>query len=397
MSDTAAQPKDDQIRKPIKEKPFPQGNGNGADKPHDPRAEALEKMSNSYDDQRLSELQEAESSDPEIAMKRRAIELAAGARELDPGEKVRQEQGDVSSEGLATREVITNEGSSEAVRDTQLIDSQLPEVISKYIEIREGKPMMKFNVDGNIEYRDLDYVNANGQKYEAGDRRMRQASEWSEQLRNKELELNTRMFNAQQQSITQGNSTSTQDASDFDVQAASGELVDAMFSGTREQAEEKMAEVFSKLRTTARPTQNVDELIDKAKEAAKTEFAQEQYNREVMSAWNNFTTDFRDVHDDDDAFAFADAITGKIASEHPDWNVSQVMYESGKRARDIILNGSKKVQHPPPSDEQRHANKETLTPMPHAQSTVVQKPQQDRPETAREILADIRAARHQSA
>ena len=404
-------------RQPVKEKPFPDGTKSQKPKGVNPRAEMLASMYDNFDTQRTGQIESDLESDPDLRSKKRAIELAMGA--ADPNEKVttsdqdtdvvdndayqnqqideyEQQQQHFNNDELSGRpkvEVVDNEGGGQATTTTENIF--VPEFLNNYIEVHDGKPVMKMVVDGKTVYRDLETIQSQGQRYEAGEKRLDQLNQWSQQLSRQQAEL-------KQLVVAQNNSQAKKQpsgggATEFDVKMAAKKLAKATFLGTPEEAEAAFAETLTQLSQKAAPAQNVDELIDRAKEAAKQEYQEEAFNREVNTAWSNFQKNYDDVISDEEAFVFADSLMGKLEKENPDWTVEQAMSEAGKRARKLIVEGKK--PETPPSDKDRRANKENLTQMPHPRNVVKPSSQQQgqRPQSPTDVLNEIRASRNQQA
>ena len=117
-----------------------------------------------------------------------------------------------------------------------------------------------------------------------------------------------------------------------------------------------------------------------------------------------FTTTYEDVHQDRDAFVYADAQAARIQKQFPDWTPEQVMNEAGKRAREAILEPRRRLQEleqpqdpqPQQPDADRQNAKQNLQPLPR-QRTDVQPTEEveERPQTPAEALEEIRAGRNQ--
>ena len=402
---------------PIKERPMhtQKAAPEGYDK--DPRAHEIEDISERFERQRKQDLEEAIAEDPGLAARQKEMDDARDAendRLRSEGLLTTEEAGDELTSGLDDGAADRQQMHPISEPEKPALPTELREdPLADYIEMIDGKPMFRMKVDGDIVYKDLDSVRTQEQKQEAADRRLQAASEWQKELQTREAAIIERERKMQQQPQAQPTAVSPPsdiaDVDDLDINAVSKEIVTSMFSGTEEEAAQKLASTLGKIANrsakAAVPQQqiNADELVQRAKQAAREEFNEDQYKKDVTKAWNDFTTEFKDVHDDPEAFAFADSQTGRIEAEHPDWGPQQVMMEAGKRARDVVIK-SKQVLTDPPKvdptndpapDADRQQAKSNLRPLPKARTGVQPEEQEVKPQTPSEALAEIRASRNQ--
>lgn len=408
MSEVTHQVDASQVRKPIKEKPFSGNPGEG--EPVNPRNDAIEDISEKFEKQRVIDLHEAMEADPGLKQNQEAIEagmatanataLADGLLKTDDEAAAVVAAQAEANDGAASRtpmHVPATEPEKPAL-PTELQDDPL----ANYIEIRDGKPMMKFKVDGETIYRDLNEVHIREQKNEAADRRLQHASEWQKDLQRRETNIEAaqeRLNNqyTQQQQVVSPLPEPRADVDDLDITKVSKGIVSSLFNGTEEEAAVKLAETLTKINRSGaqpQPVIDADALVKKATVAARTEFETDNYNRNVVKAWNTFEEDFKDVMADEDAFAFADAITGKIEKDHPDWTPDQVMMEAGTRARTVVI-ANKQPAVAPAADADRQLNKDKLTPIPKQRTATQELPEEEKPQTAQEALDEIRRSRNQ--
>ena len=394
---------------PIQEKPFPNNPGEGD--PVDPRTAALASIGENFEAHRAQEIQEAIENDPGIAFKQHEMQQALER------ENAQNEQLDTADDAAAKVEQTLDDGAQGRQPLHPPADTEKPALpeelqddpLADYIDMVDGRPMFRMKVDGEIVHRDLDAVRAEAQKNEAADRRLQAASDWQKDLQQREAQVAERERAAATQPTVVSPPPERTDVDDLDIDAVSHEIVTSMFSGTEEEAAAKLADTLRKVRGTgqAAPQIDADALVQQAKQAAREELDQDNYNKDVNSAWNDFTTEYADVHGDTDAFAFADSQSSLIEKQHPDWSPRQVMMEAGKRAREKVivprqrlaeLEAERENPPPPAPDADRQANKQNLQPLPQARTATYEEPEGDDPnaaQTPQEALADIRAARNQ--
>jgi hypothetical protein len=390
---------------PIQEKPFPNNPGEG--EPTDPRTAAIDDISDKFEAQRLLDRDEAIAADPGLAAKQKEMDdaldrendAARAAGLLDP-DQAADKVASTLDDGAAGREAMHQpQEQVKPALPTELQDDPLAE----YIDMVDGRPMFRSKVDGQIIHTDLDTVRVTQQKHEAADRRLQQASEWQKDLQQREQAFATQQAApVAQPMISPPSDLAAVD--DLDINAVSKDIVASMFKGTEDEAAEKLADTLGRI--ARRPAQAVsqpidaDALVNRATAAARESVQQERYTDDVNEAWGNFTTDFKDVHDDPEAFTFADSLTGGIEQAHPDWKPAQVMMEAGRRAREVVINPRKQLAElnnplPPANDADRQNAKSNLVPIPQARVGTQEPVPEERPQTPSEALAEIRASRNQ--
>lgn len=374
-----------------------------------PRQDFLDDLSDKFEQRRSQELAEAVANDPGLAQKQREMDEQL-AREneqhredglLDTDEDAAaavQQQAD-ANDGAANREPL-HEPPAEPEKPAlpaELRDDPLAE----YIDMVDGRPMLRMKVDGEIVHRDLDAVRANEQKDAAADARLQYAAEWQKDLQQREANLREREAMPTQQTDVSP-PPSQQDVDDLDIAGISKDLVNSMLTGSTEEATEKVTEALTQIaKRTGQPATPVDveQIVQRAKAEARAELDADNTKKTTDEAWNDFKDEYSDVVADDEAFDFADSLTPRIEKEHPDWGPRQVMMEAGKRARDVVVKAklAQKGEEPAP-DAGRQANKQNLTPLPTARTATYEPPEQDdpnRPQSPQEAFAEIRRSRNQ--
>lgn len=388
------------IREPILEKPFPSNPGEG--KGVDPRTEKLEGLSERFEAHRAAEMAEENAADPGAAQLNNALDSAAKAGKPAPAEDKTAEL--QSADDVADQISDSLQDGAASIGDLHEDGAAQPtQALPDYIEIRDGKPVMRLKVDGADDYIDLDDAKKIAQKSEAADRRFRSAEKWSRDLQRREAELAER----QNQSAAATPSASTPsplpeqtDAAGLDIEATSKDLVSSILMGTEEEAAEKLVQFAEEVRNSVTPTATIDQaqLVREAKAAAKEELDE----RQLASAYASFREEFSDIVGNSEALAYADYRTTRVARENPALSPSEVLTRVGEETRSVIFQKQKPGENdvdPEPKPEvvsERQKSKEQLRPIPVVQTTVQQKDvEQNQAQTPQEVLAEMRKARNQ--
>ena len=395
---------------PTQETPLHQQNKNPAGPDGvNPRQDFLDGLSDRFEERRREELAEAVANDPGLAQKQQEMDAqlereneqhrADGLLDTDEDAAAAVQQQADANDGAANREPLHE---PPAAPEKPALPAELQDdPLADYIEMVDGRPMMRMKVDGQIVHRDLDAVRATQQKHEAADARLQYAAEWQKDLQQREQALATRQPPAQPQPDVSPPPAQT-DVDDLNIAEISNDLVTSMFSGTQEEAAEKVTEALTRIASrTGQPAApvDVDAIVQRAKAEARAELDADNEKSLTDAAWETFKESYADVVADDEAFEFADSLTGKIEKEHPDWGPREVMLEAGKRARDVVVEG-KKARQPaaPASDAGRQQAKQNLTPLPTSRTATHTEPEADdpnRPQSPQEAFREIRQARNQ--
>lgn len=396
---------------PKQEKPFPNNQGEG--EPTDPRSEALNQIGDSFEAHRAQEIKEAVENDPGIAYRQQEMQQALdrengrNAEQLDTADDAADKVADTLDDGAQGRQPLHPQADTEK---PALPEELRDDPLADYIEMVDGRPMFRMKVDGEVVHKDLDAVRTEAQKAEAADRRLMSASEWQKDLQQREARIAQRERELESQpKVVSPPPEQRADVDDLDIDTVSKDIVTSMFSGTEEEAAQKLAETFKKIKGSGQPVAQIDpnELVQQAKKAAREELDQDNYQKNVNTAWTDFTTSYKDVHDSPEAFAFADSQSSLIEKEHPDWGPREVMMEAGARARRIVLEPQQRLaeleakQDDPPKpapDADRQANKSNLRPLPQSRTATYEEPKGEDPnavQSPQEALAQIRGARNQ--
>jgi hypothetical protein len=203
------------------------------------------------------------------------------------------------------------------------------------------------------------------------------------------------------------------------------EIFQTAFTGTEEDAARKLAKTLVKLRgSVAVPAvqPQIDErtIVRKAATAAVNAVQAVEQTKDVRAGYTKFQENYPDIMGDPVLYKMADDMTDEIEQEHPEWLISQVMDEAGKRTRTWV-NRMKGVPDPdpdpdpnlqppprlaagepasPPTQEHRQERKQGLVRMPAvANAAVHEEPSDDaaKEQTPQEAFDELRQSRGQPA
>lgn len=333
--------------------------------------------------------------------------------ETDPGFKAHTQdlerestrERDLAAEGLDSAEAIPGEPPAakaavehEEEEEKQEDDGQDP--LSQYIVVEEDTPYFSAKVDGKRVLIPLDRAQAQLQKHEAAERRLQQAAQLSKALEERERALRENEQLLRQRLQASNPLSPSQDVDDKDLQVQARELVETLFSGTEDEAAEKLAKVLARNRASQSATPiDPRELAREAAQEARKQIKQEQVEQDSKEGYQQFSEKFPDVLSDPYLFQVADGMTDEIAAEHPDWLPSKVMLEAGKRTREWWGKTGKAESKDPLTREadlsDRHSRKAKLVTMPRPATARPPKVPEERPQTPQDIIREMRQARNQ--
>lgn len=227
---------------------------------------------------------------------------------------------------------------------------ELPAGLADKIEIRDGKPVIKTKVNGKVEYKDLDAVVRDLQKYEAGDARLREAAEAKRQVDAERAEL-------ERQKKTTVQLPPGADDQDLDLK----NLTKTLLGGTEEEIEEGLKKLVTKVRTPSKAAS-----VDPAELARQIRPIMQAEDFEADRLYGNeqLPIQYPDVYNDPELLAVANVKTAKLFEEHPDWKPSRIILEAAKQATE--WRDSLKAAPAPLAN--RQGRKERLTSIPGGRS-----------------------------
>lgn len=266
-------------------------------------------------------------------------------------------------------------------------------------ELEDGTPVMKMLVDGEEKLVPLKDVQAGQQKGVAVETRFRENSDWSEQLSNREKDLNER----EQKLGTERNSplplpgVGDQGTRENDLDEAQS-IVDNLLHGDPDDAVEALATVISSGRASSQTAASTDELVDATAKRVREDREQEDLQTSMIDGLTTFKEEHTDIYEDPDLYALANSKTNRIALDNPEWTPTAVMREAGKQVREKFM-GQGPVIDLVDADlkNDRQARKDSLVPIPAKRTHVAEKPEAEKEETPADIMDEVRRGRGQSA
>lgn len=348
-----------------------------------PRDAMLADMDSRLDDQRREEIRQEQQE----------LAEAMGQTDEDPSDL---------EPGLTSKEVIDEEPNE----DDELPEGLRNDPLADYIVMDGDKPMFKTKVDGQERLVPLENARAQLQKHVAAEIRLQNAAEKDKELNAREAEIqkNEAALQAKLASAEASPPSVPSDVSDQDLKDEAHQVVSSLFTGTEDEAVEKLTHLLIKTRTVSGPKVDPTEVANQAVQAARkqldaenAEEAEKARKLDEAAGFEAFSKEYSDILADANLFRYADGLTDSIAEENPNWTPSQVMAEAGKKTREWVesLKGSTSEQDPQPND--RQVRKQNLRPMPRARSAQVQSSSKnDQPDTPQSVMAQVRQSRGQA-
>ena len=305
-----------------------------------PRNVAIEAMTQRMEAARTTDLAEAIEGDPGLAHAQASLEDAidaSNAAAIADGTLPPPELDD----GAAYIEPLEKEVPAPAgdPLPADLVDDPL----SEFIVMDSGAPMFRAKVNGEDKLIPLDQARRQIQIGTAAEVRMQQASLF-EQETTRTLDERERGIATREAALLQRTNAApvvpivpaSVDLSEEDLLDESRDFLSTAFSGTEEDAAKKLAKTLSKLRAPAAiATAPVDEqrITHNAAKAAVQVVRNDERNKDATTGLVQFKTDYPEIMKDANLYKMADDMTDVIEIEHPEWDISQVMDEAGKRTR----------------------------------------------------------------
>jgi hypothetical protein len=388
-----------------------------------PRDELLEQLGQQQEEMRSQELQNALEADPGMAANHAGIEGEMQDRNEAAIAAGRLPVPEENMDGAASVEPMHEpepEPESEPLPDHLQNDP-----LAEYITMEQGQPMFQAKVNGQQQLIPLDQAKRQLQIGTAAEIRMQEAAALQAQVEERERQVaasEAALAERKEAALATPPVPAQPDLTEEELLAEAKEIFETAFTGTEEEAAQKLTKVLVKLKTPAAPVvQPIDEdtIVRKAAGAAVHVIEGRDKQKDVQKGYEQFKTDYPDIMKDPKLYKMADDMTDEIEKEHPEWNISQVMLEAGKRTRtwvNNLTNGEDTDDlrdtddpNPQPEDEvtyeqplnppiDRQARKQGLVRIPAVAAGAVHKtPSEDegKPQTAHDAFVELKAARGQ--
>ena len=333
-------------------------------------------------------------------------------------------------DGAMTREPMHPE---QKMPPAALPEKKVPELLpvelqedplAEYVVMDEGKPMFALKVNGKNLLMPLDEARRKLQIRTAAGIDMQDARKFQKDLdvRSQNLTAGEAALKArvQAQPVQTSVPAPIADLSEKEIRSRANDVFTTAFSGSEEEAGEKLTKLLLDVRT---PTQlaaaPIDraEIVQEASAAAVDAVIIQAAKKDLRVGYTKFQDEYPEIMADENLYNMTDGMTDGIATEHPEWDKSQVMLEAGKRTSEWVEN-LKGTTEPGPKDPETivTTENETISEQPRIPQTqlrqdrkselvVIPQPAQavqapDEPEpppqTPQEALDEIRKSRGQA-
>lgn len=306
-----------------------------------PRNAQLEAMAERQEAARIAEIQESVSNDPGMKEIQDGIQNDIIASNAEAGivhDEAVPAYG--NNDGAASRTPIHEPASPAPHAD--LPSNLQDDPLADFIVMDGAVPMVKAKVNGSDRLIPLADAKRQVQIGLSAEIRMQNAAQAEKiqddranRLSAGEAALQARMNVASRQPVVP--ITPQADLSDEVLLAEATDIFNTAFSGTEEDAAKKLAKTLSKIRNSAvaRPTQPVDTnaIAREAASIATGQLTAQSRKKDVHTGYTKFQTDYPDIMGDARLYKMADDMTDALEKENPDWDMTQVMDEAGKRTR----------------------------------------------------------------
>ena len=305
-----------------------------------PRNVALEAMAERQEQARVEEIAEAVSNDPGLKDTQDQIDSEIAAANAEAGIVHSDTPTYGHNDGAASRTPI-HEPASPAPR-ADLPSNLQDDPLADFIVMNGAVPMVKAKVNGSDRLIPLSDAKRQVQIGLSAEIRMQNAAQAEKILDDRqnrlsagEAALQARMNVASRQPATPA--TPQADLSDDVLLSEATDIFNTAFSGTEEDAAKKLAKTLVKIRNSAvaRPTQPVDTraIAREAASIATGQLTAQSRKKDVHTGYSEFQTNYPDIMGDARLYKMADDMTDALERENPDWDMTQVMDEAGKRTR----------------------------------------------------------------
>jgi hypothetical protein len=369
------------------------------------REEALARVAAQVDARNVAQARIAVAEGHPIALAQAAERKAQGTApagedeaqpiQFDDPEGVAADEAD---DGSAAQVAVVQP--TQAAKVTQATD---PSAIDGIV-MRNGKAMMVLKVDGQTRELPLETARATLQKSGAAEARLQQASELKRSLDARDQQLRTReaALTAREKQVptSQASAASAANLDDASLDSEAKGLVKSLMSDSEEVAAGKLAAVLKKVRApaVAQPAAiDVNAVAERAATVAEQRITARETNKDLVSGFQSFETDYPEIAADPNLYRYADGLTNTIATEHPEWAPSKVMAEAGKQTREWVdsLSGKKPAPATGQQPNNRQVRKDNLRPMPTTRTATRQAEVVAAVPTPADLMAEIRKGRGQ--
>ena len=354
------------------------------------RFNEIEEMADRHIQQRVDDIKDRMESDPDFKLSEDAYNKEVTAH----------------NEGLATIETIEEEDPDKVPETvvenpTEIVEDPEEPVdpLADYIVMQDDAPMFRAKVDGKEVLIPLEKARAQLQKGTAAEVRLQQAVEIGKQLniRTETLQKNERAYQQKGDLMNTPPSEPAPDVDDETLNTEVKEVISTLFSGSADDAAEKLATVLRRNRAPATPAPvvNTEALVRRTAQAVTQQIEEGQKARASKRGYEEFSKEYPDIVADTNLFKVADGMTDEIVAEHPEWEPPQVMLEAGKRTRQW-RDGEKSPAVDVAADTaDRQSRKARLVPMPRPADAKPAKEPEEPPYTPQEAVDEMRKSRGQ--
>ena len=237
----------------------------------------------------------------------------------------------------------------------------------------DGETYITLKVDGVEQRMSIADAQAELQRRESGNRRLQEAA--SERVRLQQLQQHLTQREQQLQAAPPAPPEAPPPTEELDALAK--EFVASTLDGDEDTAAEKLAKAVRAAAGGAGKPATPDH-------ASIVEAAVQQVRRDqaIANDYNTFKSEYPDIINDPDAYAFADMVSDKVVAEHPEWTPLEVLREAGNRTR--AFRNIQDAPSPETSRPEAQAAKSRLTRVPQsggaAESVGTEPPKRKTPE-----------------
>lgn len=273
---------------------------------------------------------------------------------------------------------IDEEGGDTNLDAHEELDKSEPEMVMVKINGVERKvPQADVDAEGGV----IPY-----QKARSADEKMRQNATDKKTLDTREAEIAKRelAIASQEQANLKKENKSGQPSKDAGQPSAEAvALKDKMYSGNEDEAAEAIDTILERTNSST-PNIDTQAIVDQTA-------AQVQWQGDVRSAKQKFSTEYSDIDSNPEYRGYADQATKRIMAENPNWTPSQIIMEAGEQAR-LKFRDQLRENVKADEDENRRNNKRTTDNVRGNDATVQKKPEQ-KAKTQKQIIADMQKNR----
>ena len=327
-----------------------------------PRDLALEQIETKTDQMHEAQIQEDIEGDPgakTLHDRMQRAQEAATAKGIAEGKLPPPEA--LEPDGAQYRETLHPDQPDPTV---PVEESALPaelkdDPLAEHIIMDEGQPMFTLKVNGQNVLMPLAEARRRLQIGTAAEIRMQNAAS-----KEKDVNERERKLTAGENALAQRMRVPTVPAqtapvksglNEQDIRKKANEFVVTAFSGSEEDAAEKLTNLLLSTRTPqAVPAAPVDEaaIISKATHAAVDVIGAVERKKDLASGFEQFSNKYPEILADANLYRMADSMTDGIDAEHPEWSKAQVILEAGKRTSEWVenLKGTEPIVEPSDGD-----------------------------------------------